>query len=67
MPFCGNVREVVPVVLNFKFPKPCISKFLPNVIVFPVLLIPVPPLSPARTPPNFVAESAITALNALNA
>ena len=67
VPFCGKLREVNPVVLNFKFPKPWISKLLPRVIVFPALLMPVPPLSPASTPPNFVAESAITALKALNA
>ena len=67
LPFCGSVNDVNPVVLNFRLPSPCISKFLPKVIVFPVLFIPVPPLSPDKTPPNFVAESAITALNALNA
>ena len=43
VPFVGNIRDVGPVVLNFKFPDPCNSKFLPSVMVLPTLLTPVPP------------------------
>ena len=67
VPFKGKVTLVGPVVFKIKLPNPFISKFLPKVIVLPGLLIPVPPLSPANIPLNLVAESAITALKALNA
>ena len=62
VPFVGNIREVGPTVLNFKSPNPCISKFLPSVIVLPTLLTPVPPLAPATIPAIFIAESATTDL-----
>ena len=62
VPFVGKLRLVGPIVLNFKLPKPCISKFLPSVIVLPTLLTPVPPLAPANIPEIEVAESATTDL-----
>ena len=62
VPLSGKVRLVGPTVLNFKFPKPCISKFLPSVIVLPTLLTPVPPLAPANIPEIEFAESATTDL-----
>ena len=58
VPFSGKVRFVGPAVLNFKSPNPCISKFLPRIIVLPGLLIPVPPLAPDTIPAIFIAESA---------
>ena len=62
VPLSGKVSVVGPAVLNFKFPNPCISKFLPSVIVLPVLLTPVPPCDAGKIPAIEVAESATTDL-----
>ena len=62
VPFSGKLRLVGPVVLNFKSPKPCISKFFPKMIVLFALLIPVPPCEPGKIPAIAAAESATTDL-----
>ena len=67
VPLSGKVRFVGPAVLNFKFPKPCISKSFPSIIVLPGLLIPVPPFAPDTIPAKFIAESATTDLYEVNA
>ena len=55
VPEVGSVNVVVPVVLKVMSDAlepvvPVVVKFLPSVIVFPVLATPVPPLAPAMTP-----------------
>ena len=59
-PEVGSVNVVVPVVLKVMSDAleeplvPVVVKFLPSVIVFPVLATPVPPFAPATIPVTFV-------------
>ena len=68
VPEVGKVSTVGPLVLNVISEAldpvvPVVVKFLPRVIVLPVLFTPVPPLAPAMTPVTELAEILLMAVD----
>ena len=68
VPEVGKVKTVVPLVLKVMSEAlepvvPVVVKFLPRVIVLPVLFTPVPPLAPAMTPVTELADILLMAVD----
>ena len=61
VPDTGKVTAVFAVVVNAVVKAPEVVKLPPNVIVFPVLLTPVPPFAPTSIPPKLIAPLAAEA------